>query len=228
MPKVPLFPLNVVLFPGMILPLHIFEERYKAMVNDCIASGDPFGVVLVPEDAEEAQQTPYCSVGTVAHINEVERLSDGRMNIIVLGRQRFSISHIVQHEPYLVAEVDFYAMEQASARPGSAEAERNRRLMNQVRGLLPGYLDLLGQNLGRSISIGRMPSGIASVAYLVAIVLQIPLWEKQALLEVSTYGELLLQEEALLRRETLFLQYAVDTAPREDSLWPYPPSIMAN
>ena len=167
MPRVPLFPLNVVLFPGMVLPLHIFEERYKAMVNDCIQSGDPFGIVLVPEDAEE-QAMPFCTVGTVGHITEVEKLDDGRMNIIVLGRQRFVVDHIVQHEPYLVAEVEFYAMEKTRRRATVEEVERNRRLMNQIRGLLPGYLDLLGQNLGQVINLpdGRSPAD-QSIAFLI-------------------------------------------------------------
>src|SRR5438105_9138369 len=86
--ELPLFPLNVVLFPGAELPLHIFEPRYRLMINECYEQEKPFGVVLAQAESEILQEEPY-SVGTMAEIEALDRLEDGRMNLIVKGTQRF-------------------------------------------------------------------------------------------------------------------------------------------
>src|SRR6266700_7639542 len=72
-----LFPLNVVLFPGTVLPLHIFEPRYRQMINDCQQEEQPFGIVLARQDSVHLQEEPY-SVGTMAEIRDLNRLEDGR------------------------------------------------------------------------------------------------------------------------------------------------------
>src|SRR5262245_59814320 len=95
--NIPLFPLNVVLFPGMMLPLHIFEDRYKLMVKDCLETEQPFGVVLAKSKYAQAPNVAnlYSSdlyeVGTTARITAVENLKDGRMNLITVGQERFII-----------------------------------------------------------------------------------------------------------------------------------------
>ena len=70
--ELPLFPLNVVLFPGMVLPLHIFEPRYRLMIRRCIEQGSPFGVVLVQPDSVQGEEHPY-QIGTLAHIMTADR-----------------------------------------------------------------------------------------------------------------------------------------------------------
>jgi Lon protease-like protein len=100
-----LFPLNTVLFPGMRLPLHIFEERYKLMIRECIEEDAPFGVVLIKSGEEAGSPaTPY-DVGTMARIIQVEYLDDGRMNIFSMGERRFRIMTVNTTLPYLRGEV---------------------------------------------------------------------------------------------------------------------------
>ena len=84
-----LFPLNTVLFPGMPLPLHIFEERYKIMIGRCIDEDRPFGVVLIQSGTEVGNPAVPHVVGTTALIAAVKRLEDGRMNLIAVGQERF-------------------------------------------------------------------------------------------------------------------------------------------
>ncbi len=101
MSDIPLFPLNVVLMPGTPLPLHIFEERYKQMVNECLESETEFGMVLADEDGTRG-------VGCTARIVElVQRFEDGRMVILVEGSRRFKLNNIMTGKPYYVGEVDY-------------------------------------------------------------------------------------------------------------------------
>ena len=100
-----LFPLNTVLFPNMRLPLHIFEERYKIMIRECIEEDAPFGVILV-KSGDEVGDTPVpFEVGTTARIIQVEYLDDGRLNIFTMGHERFRTIAITTTQPYLRAEV---------------------------------------------------------------------------------------------------------------------------
>ena len=88
----PLFPLNCVLFPNELLPLHIFEERYKAMINNCLDGVPEFGVVLIKSGSEVGGQADPHLVGTVARIRQTQGLDDGRMMIVVVGKQRFHVN----------------------------------------------------------------------------------------------------------------------------------------
>ncbi|CAA9449225.1 MAG: Uncharacterized protein, similar to the N-terminal domain of Lon protease [uncultured Rubrobacteraceae bacterium] len=101
MSDIPLFPLNVVLMPGSPLPLHIFEERYKQMVNECLEAGSEFGMVLADESGTR-------SVGCTARIVElVERYEDGRLVILVEGSRRFRLNDIMTGKPYYVGDVEY-------------------------------------------------------------------------------------------------------------------------
>ena len=104
--ELPLFPLNTVLFPGMPINLHIFEPRYKLMIEQCIQNDEPFGVVLIHKGTEAsgplAEPHP---IGCTAQITQVERLDDGRMNILAVGGERFQIRSLNLFEPYLVGTV---------------------------------------------------------------------------------------------------------------------------
>src|SRR5947208_6359479 len=75
--ELPLFPLNVVLFPGMVLPLHIFEPRYRQMIAECVQQKTPFGVVLARPESVPLLEEPY-AVGTMADIRDLSQLEDGR------------------------------------------------------------------------------------------------------------------------------------------------------
>src|SRR4029450_7854046 len=97
-----LFPLNTVLFPGMPLPLHVFEERYKLMVGRCLEEERPFGVVLIRTGQEGGGPAVPHRVGTTAEIATAKHLDDGRMNLLVVGQERVRIRELVRQEPYLV------------------------------------------------------------------------------------------------------------------------------
>ena len=84
-----LFPLNSVLFPGMRMPLHIYEERYRVMIRECVEEDAPFGVALIKSGPEVGSGAIPHDVGTTARILQVEYLDDGRMNIFTIGEQRF-------------------------------------------------------------------------------------------------------------------------------------------
>ena len=101
MTDIPLFPLNVVLMPGTPLPLHIFEERYKQMVNECLDSKTEFGMVLADESGTRR-------VGCTARIVElVQRYEDGRLVILVEGSRRFRLKNILTGKPYYVGDVEY-------------------------------------------------------------------------------------------------------------------------
>jgi Lon protease-like protein len=103
---IPLFPLNVVLMPGAPLPLHIFEERYKQMVDECLEGESEFGMVLADESGTRR-------VGCTAKIVElVERYEDGRMLILVEGSRRFKLNSILTGKPYYVGEVEYLEEEE--------------------------------------------------------------------------------------------------------------------
>ena len=103
----PLFPLPLVLFPGVPLPLHIFEPRYREMLADCLAGDRRFGIVFTPE--EELDGPARGAVGCVAYIQKAQALPDGRSNIIVVGEDRFMIGRLVPDvRPYLLGEVVSY------------------------------------------------------------------------------------------------------------------------
>ena len=104
----PLFPLPLVLFPGVPLPLHIFEPRYREMLADCLAGDRRFGIVFKPED--DLDEPGRGAIGCIAFIQKSQPLPDGRSNIIVVGEERFMIGRLVTDaRPYLLGEVVSYA-----------------------------------------------------------------------------------------------------------------------
>src|SRR3954447_19421843 len=92
--RFPLFPLGLVLLPGEVVPLHIFEERYKLMIDECIDSGTEFGIVWMADDGLK-------EVGCTARITQLlERMEDGRMNILVQGDRPFRLLRRIEDMPY--------------------------------------------------------------------------------------------------------------------------------
>jgi Lon protease-like protein len=110
--ELPIFPLASVLFPGAILPLHIFEERYKAMMRYAIDNGGLFGLSYRP-DAQVGRDTPPAagSVGCIAKINAVMPLEQGRMNVLATGLLRYRVAGMRQTEPFLIAAVETFTDE---------------------------------------------------------------------------------------------------------------------
>jgi Lon protease-like protein len=122
--EIPLFPLNVVLMPGTPLPLHIFEERYKQMVDECLESETEFGMVLADESGTRR-------VGCTAKIVElVQRYEDGRMVILVEGSQRFELNNVLTGKPYYVGDVEY--LEDSSGEDVTALAEECIALLERV------------------------------------------------------------------------------------------------
>jgi Lon protease-like protein len=106
--EIPLFPLHTVLCPGIVLPLHIFEERYRAMTRHCLDTGEPFGVVLIRDGREVGSRgvATLAGVGAFAEIREAGRYPDGRYDLLAAATGRFAIESVdAQQEPYLVARV---------------------------------------------------------------------------------------------------------------------------
>lgn len=200
----PLFPLNTVLFPGMLLPLHIFEERYKLMINRCVEKKQPFGVVLLREGQEVGGHAVPHDVGTTAVIQGVSKLDDGRMNIVTVGRDRFRLRKVRHDEPYLVGDAEPWPLREAM----SAEAWEQ---VEPMRTLLRRYLGVLSKGQGHNIEIEEIPNDPSTLALLVAVALQVPIAQKQWLLAQPTVPQMFEAERAIIRREELLLQYIIET-----------------
>lgn len=188
-----LFPLNTVLFPGMPLPLHVFEERYKLMIGRCIEEKRPFGVVLIQSGPEVGGPCVPHGVGTTAHIAAVRKLDDGRMNLIALGQERFQILAVVREEPYLIARVETLVDTEPEAGSEPLAAE--------LRATLAVYLRDLFTLLDQPPEEIPIPAESARLSLIVAAVLQIPMTERQALLQMTDVTARLRQEREWLARE---------------------------
>jgi Lon protease-like protein len=130
----PLFPLNVVLFPGTPLPLHIFEPRYKEMIGECLAQRRTFGVVReVEQDLAE--------IGCTAEIvTVVKEYTDGRLDLVTEGRQRFELLRVNQERSFLQAEV--LMIDDEPGTPPQADADRAVRLHSELLAIAGAKQDL--------------------------------------------------------------------------------------
>jgi hypothetical protein len=203
--ELPLFPLNdVVLFPKMFLPLHIFEPRYQEMINRCLDEKLPFGVLLIKEGREVGGQAVPHSIGTAAQINRVERQPDGRMNIVVVGTQRFRVKEFYNHHSYLSGAVETLPFVNGSTKQAD-------ELMHRLRPRLIDYVELLGKANNQSLKLDHLPEDPGTLAFLVAIALQVSSSYKQTLLTLPGIPEMLAKEIYLLQRESLILQHMIVT-----------------
>ena len=105
MSVLPMFPLQSVLLPGMVLPLHVFEERYRALVRTCVEGDGEFGVVLIQRGSEVGGGDVRSDVGTIAQIARAEELEDGRWAVIAVGTHRVRVDAWLEDDPYPQAEV---------------------------------------------------------------------------------------------------------------------------
>jgi len=127
--ELPLFPLHTVLCPGIALPLHIFEPRYRLLIERCVARSAPFGIVLIRQGREVgSDEVAIAGVGTMAEIREATKLPDGRYDILVVGSGRFTVDKVDSaSEPYLIAQVTTLVDEVGDATAATALAARTMR-----------------------------------------------------------------------------------------------------
>ena len=197
--QLPLFPLNTVLFPGLVLPLHVFEERYRALVRDLTAlpEGQPrtFGVVALREGREVGADgiRAVHDVGCTAQIQEIKPYEDGRADLVTGGVQRFRVVELdLTSRPYAVGLV------QPLDEPAGEHAAAAAALVTRA---FDAYRDRLGAR-GRP---GDLPADPVVLSYLVAAAMVLDVPEKQRLLEAPTAAERLRGEARLLRREVALL-----------------------
>lgn len=204
--ELPLFPLNTVLFPGMPLPLHIFEPRYREMVRVCLEEQRPFGVVLIRDGVAEGGPVadPH-EVGCVAEIIEVQRLEDGRLLLMTIGQERFRILSLNYDHAYLTGSVE--------AMPFTHEDESTMvEASEQLLPLLLEYLQILANAGQVEFDPGQMPTEPEDVLYLAAAVLQVEAEQKQHFLESQKVSAVLRQLTAVYNRELRYLRLM----PKED------------
>jgi len=197
----PMFPLNVVLFPDAAIPLNIFEERYKLMVQRCLDGDSQFGVVLIKSGSEVGDPAEPHEVGTVARIIDVEQLGERRMRIAIVGHERFRIEEITQRLPYIEGRV--VILEEDGDEALSAEeteavrlaAARHVRLLHGLRG---GW-----------VREPKLPDDPAALSYFMAVRLRAGNDERQALLEEPSTSARLRTELQMMGRETEWLKARV-------------------
>lgn len=212
----PIFPLNTVLFPGMPLKLHIFETRYKTMIRTCIEEQSPFGVVLLERGIQVGQRdvTPH-SIGCTAMITQVENLSQGRMNIISIGQERFQI-HSLDYEsyPYLTADVSLYPLTDSSA-------YLTQPSLKVLSALVRNYLSIL-QDAGQiQLENPQIPRNPVVLAYLASAILPLETDQQQHMLSVPDIKTLLPQLLSAYRLELALVDRMKQAAALLDNGYPF-------
>ena len=202
--EIPLFPLNVVLFPGMPLPLHIFEDRYKTMIADCIRENRPFGVVMIEEDsAAFGEPAKPVVIGCTAEIAQVQPLDEGRMFIMTVGRERFRIVRLEYDKPYLVGTVAPAPLDVDDEEATAEEAE-------SLEPLVLAYLHKLARFGHIELDADQIPSDPEGLIYLAATLIQLPTEEKQVFLAIDRASELVRALSHVYRRELALMQTMPD------------------
>ena len=206
--ELPLFPLNLVLFPGTVSPLHIFEMRYRQMIVDCQRDEKPFGIVLARPESEHLNERPY-SVGTMVEIRNLDRLEDGRYTLMAVGTKRFRIVSERRDKPYLSGLVELYE--------DDAEPERAwLPAMQQARDLFGEYLGMLLEASDDKNVEAHLPEEAEELSYFIAYFLDIQEERKQQFLELTSTRQRLQEEVAILRREVPFMRQILSKSLSED------------
>ena len=202
--RLPLFPLGTVLFPGLVLPLHVFEERYRVLVRELLELPEDerrFGVVAIRTGREVGADgvAALHDVGCVAHLRSVEAHEDGRFDLVTTGTARFRLTSVEPSpDPYLVGDV------QVLADQAGAEAPL---LDRAVRAAFRDYLDALAGATGEPIEVPELPDDPLVLGYLVAATTALDLVERQRLLAEGDGSSRLRAELWLLRREATLLRH---------------------
>ena len=189
-----LFPLeSVVLLPGALLPLVVFEQRYLQLTQECLDSNEPFGIVLLRQgrEAGDSESVPY-SIGTTAKIEEVQNGKSGKLHIQVRGMERFEIKELNNTTPYLSAEVEILE--------DSKNVDSQAKLTIETKNLAENVLKALISRSGGWVKDFLMPDDPNQLSFLIAQMFQGDLNEQQSLLELNSTEDRLTRESKLLKR----------------------------
>lgn len=194
--RIPIFPLGLVLLPDMLVPLHIFEDRYKKMIGRCLEHEEVFGLVYY-------NGSRIARAGCTARVVEVlKKYDDGRMDIVTRGEDRFDIVELFDDKPYLEAQVDYFEDEFEPNTPGL------EGLADSLRNLLRELFALSGAEEQRIIDAVDTPT----LSFLAAFHNSIPPDIKQKLLEMRSTSERLQREIDIMEKmiERLKGERAID------------------
>ncbi|HEX8550306.1 MAG TPA: LON peptidase substrate-binding domain-containing protein [Abditibacteriaceae bacterium] len=191
--ELPIFPLGLVLFPGMPLPLHIFEPRYRTMIGRCLEEDNTFGVALIVDGEEGQSDTFPAAIGCTAEIVDAQQLPDGRMNLQTVGRRRFRILSIREQDDYFIGNVEWLDDESTE--------EDAPILSSQALRSLRRYLGAIGAGIETPLQDEwNVPTEPVGVSMWIGALLAAPNAQKQQLLETNSTRERLTLEIQLLRR----------------------------
>lgn len=204
--ELPLFPLNVVLFPGENLPLHIFEPRYRLMINECYQEEKPFGIVLMRPESEHLKEEPY-PIGTMAEIVALDRMEDGRMNLIARGLQRFRILRQHREKPYLSGWIEVF-------KDIAGQEKTLFTYTNQARELFDSYLQVLLEVVGKQDIDFNLPTEPEELSHFIAYFLDVQNERKQQFLELTSTKQRLMEEIDILRHELPLMRQMLSISAR--------------
>jgi Lon protease-like protein len=179
--EIPIFPLPLVLFPQVVVPLHIFEERYRTMINRCIEESSAFGIVLIPPETSTESESTIRRVGVTARVIQFERIEDGRINIMAAGETRFRVLEFTGRKPHWSARVEFF----------EDDRERDDELQDSYNHVVHLYREihrLAAQLRGMEFNVEeiKIPISPATLTHMVSFVLDIEPEAKQSLLEMTS------------------------------------------
>ncbi len=199
----PLFPLGTVLYPGLLLPLNIFEDRYRELVRDLLDGPQPrrFGVIAIRQGRETGVDgiSALYQIGCTATVREVAEQDDGRYHLVTVGTQRFRLASLDNSRPYLQGEVDLLEEEVGD------EAAAGLAVQAVQRGF-HGYVEALASRESVEVTVPELPDEPLLLSYLVAASMILDLSVRQDLLAEPDAERRLGAERALLARETTMLR----------------------
>lgn len=213
----PLFPLGTVLFPGMVLPLHVFEPRYRALVQRLLGQPEnttrEFGVVGIRQGWEVGADNTRALYdhGCTATVRAVQPLADGGYDLVTVGGQRFRLDEVdAGAQPYLVGQV-------VRLPDGTGDAAHASVLAASVRDLYAQYLTALATVQDLQMTVPELPSDPIALSHLVAATAPLELGDRHTLLAAENAGSRLRAELRLLKRElTMLLRLRVVPLPLAD------------
>ncbi|HEX5985720.1 MAG TPA: LON peptidase substrate-binding domain-containing protein [Nocardioides sp.] len=198
--QLPIFPLNTVVFPGVTVPLHVFEERYRALVHHLLTISDKtqrlFGVVAIREGYEVGSHGVQSvhRVGCVVQMTSVEPYADGRFDIEVVGRHRLRLDALDTSGTYLVGDVETVEEAKVDTPTGLQEAEKTRATFEE-------YRRRLSELRGDDVLDGDLPRDPEFLSYALAATCLLTLQERQELLEAANPLDRLVMLRHALREE---------------------------
>ena len=217
----PLFPLGTVLYPGLVLPLHIFEERYRQLVRDLLEGPEPqeFGVIAIRKGRETGVDgvSALYEIGCAAALRQVARHDDGRFDVVTVGTQRFRLVGLDHSQPYLQGEIELLTEE-------TGDEAAAALVVQAVQRTFRGYLDALATQGAARISVPELPDEPVLLSYLVAASMIVDLGDRQVLLAEPDAVRRLVAERALLARETMMLRTLPSTPATDLRSSPYNPN----